>query len=240
LATTGSTPAPRTPPPEVVEKPVTPVTPVLPGAPVPPRRASRQRWVSIVGSLLLAGLAALVLLVWPRESQPVATPNAGESAEGAIGAAPGTGATTGSAPSGGTGAPAAGASAGAGGGTETGASGAPSASVTTGPTAQSGALAVSSRITSGLLVSSVEITIRNSGGATVVWHSVTLQLSEGVNLGVSSSEPSVAYSRQGGAHCFVPADGSLKPGESVTFTASVAGLLNSIGGTPLDTAPCPT
>lgn len=212
----------------MVEKPI---TPVMPGSPVPAARTSRARWLSLAGSLVLAGLVALGLLVWPRGDQPAAGPTPGDSAEGAIGAAPGAGGATGSAPSGGSTSPAAAA------GTDTGASAAPG--LTTGPTAGAGALVVSSQITSGVLGSSVVITIANTGGSTAVWHSVMLQLSEGVNLGVSSSDASVAYSRQGGAHCFVPANGTLTSGQSVTFTASVAGLLNSIRGTPLDTAPCP-
>jgi hypothetical protein len=213
-----------------VEKPV---TPVLPGAPVPDGPNSRQRWISILAAVALAVVGAIVVLAWPDGDESPATPNAAESADGTLGAAPGA-ATTGTAPS-----RAATASPGASGeGAAASASASPGLSATTGagPTDHSGSFEVSSRITRGLLGTSVDITVRNAGAAAAVWHSVTLKTT---GSGVSTSDSSVSYSRQGGEDCFVPSNGNLAAGASITFTVSVSGLLPDVTKTLLDTPPCP-
>lgn len=227
----GSTPTSETPPSGMVEKPV---TPVLPGSAVADGPKRRQRWISILAAVLLAVIGAVVVLAWPNDDGSPATPTADESADGTLGAAPGAVGTTGSASAGGT--PTAAGSPGASSAPE--ASGSPGLTATPspGPSARSGSFEVSSRVTTGLLGSSAEITIRNTGGAVAVWHSVMVKTN---GSGVSTSDPSVSYSPQGGEHCFVPSDGNLAAGASFVFTVSVSGVLPNVTGTPLDTPPCP-
>jgi hypothetical protein len=212
-----------------VEKPI---TPVLPGAPVPGGPNSRQRWISILAAVALAVVGAIVVLAWPDGGESPANPNAAESADGTLGTAPGA-AATGTAPSRATASPGA---SGAGAAASAGASPGLSATEGAGPTDQSGSFEVSSRITRGLLGTSVAITVRNAGAAAAVWHSVTLKTT---GSGVSTSESSVSYSRQGGEDCFVPSNGNLDAGASITFTVSVSGLLPDVTKTLLDTPPCP-
>jgi hypothetical protein len=211
-----------------VEKPV---TPVLPGGPVPDGPTSRQRWISILAAIAIAVVGAVVVLNWPGRESP-ATPDTAESADGTLGAAPGA-ATTGTAPS-----ATAGPGAGSGPSAAASAGASPGLSATqgAGPTDQSGSFEVSSRITRGLLGTSVDITVRNAGTAAAVWHSVTLKTT---GSGVSTSDSSVSYSPQGGEDCFVPANGALAAGASTTFTVSVSGLLPDVTETLLDTPPCP-
>jgi hypothetical protein len=212
-----------------------PITPLLPGSPVSDGPTGRQRWISILAAVLLAVIGGLVILAWPSDDDSPATPTDGESAAGTLGGAPVVAGTTGPAPSGGVN-PNPGAS--ASGGVDPSASASPglSASASPGPTARTGSFEVTSRVTKGLLGSSAEITIRNTGSTASVWHSVMVKTN---GSGVSTSDPSVSYSPQGGEHCFVPSDGNLAAGASFVFTVSVSGVLPDVTATPLDTPPCP-
>ncbi len=244
MATTDSTPtpppphpgnfAPETPPSGFADPPFTPVTdPIVSRKRTSDEPSARQRWISIGAAVALAVVGGIVLLAWPKGGDPVGTPSTAESGEGAIGAAPGAG-TSGTPQAGGagTGTPAPGASGGPGASADLSASPSPSP----GPTSRTGSFVVSSRVTSGLLKSTVEITVRNASTATDTWHSVMVETNGGTP---SSTDPSVTYQPQGGKHCFVPADGTLAAGSSYTFTVEVPGLLATVSGTPLDTPPCP-
>ncbi len=217
-----------------------------PAAPDEQAAGSRRRrafWFGLVALLVLAGLAVwLALPLTPVKGGDPADPGRGD-----LGTAPGIGSTGGGPAGSGNGDPGRGpgqsTSTGPGAGAAPTASVGPSTATTGGPVNGKPSMTVAYAF-SGLVTSTVTVTVTNNGDGAGGWRAVTVRLGA-ANLIIADLTPGYSHVAHSPVHCFyrpqtaAPLEPGLSEAFSFKITLAVGGLLSDpVKDVTLDEMPC--